>query len=274
MCVARAVWIDHSMGRRLTHLMLVLSALLLSGCTSTTHQEIGNAGDVVVRSGPTVLGWASMGLVILIGTIVLIALFLVMPAAIVGEVRDELERRNWWKVMGLAAALPLLLALLGVIAWALAGATVLRSHGTVVIASHTRAEVEVKRTRLIGSPDARTWKYADVASIEFKYVPPTEDGPALGTVHLRARDRTRALIFEGEACPARDLAEAMRSATDVPVKVDSGMPVVTSFGALFSRLRCGIERPWHPSGDEFPTWAIVVSVLLFVGYRVIRATAK
>jgi hypothetical protein len=52
------------------------------------------------------------------------------------------------------------------------------------------------------------------------------------------------------------------------------MPVVTSFGALFSRLRCGIERPWHPSGDEFPTWAIVVSVLLFVGYRVIRATAK
>jgi hypothetical protein len=51
------------------------------------------------------------------------------------------------------------------------------------------------------------------------------------------------------------------------------MPIVTSFGALLSRVRCGIERPWHPSGDEFPTWAIVVSVLLFVGYRVIRRAA-
>lgn len=257
---------------------LVLSALLLSGCASSTHRETDEAGTVVVHSGPTVIGWALLGFGIVVGTIVVVGVLVGMSVAILDTIRDEVgerpQSRNWWKITGLAVAAPLLLAVPLLFAWALAGATVLHFNGSVVTASHVKAEVGVERTRLIGSSDIRTWKYADIASIEFRYVPATGDESASGTVHLRARDRTRALIFEGEPCAARDLAEAMRSATNAPVKVDPGTPIVMSFGALLTRLRCGIQRPWHPTPDEFPTWAIVVSVLLFVGYRIARAALK
>jgi hypothetical protein len=266
------------MDRRWMYPALVLSGILLSGCASSTHREIDDAGTVVVHSGPTVIGWALIGFGTVIGTIVLIGVLLGMPVAIFDAIRDEVdearEPRNWWKITGLAAAVPLLFAFLGLFAWAFASATVLHFHGSVVTASHAKAEVEVKRTRLIGGSDVRTWRYADIASIEFHYVPATGDEPASGTVYVRAQDRTRALIFEGEPCPARDLAEAMRSATNAPVKIDSGTPIVASFGALFTRVRCGIQRPWHPTPHEFPTWAIVVSVLLFVGFRIARAALR
>jgi hypothetical protein len=85
-----------------TYLVLALSVVVLTGCASATHREVGDSGDVVVRSGPTAIGWAMVGFGIVIGAVALVGCFVWLPAGIVSTFRDEAREAHRSKT-GLAS---------------------------------------------------------------------------------------------------------------------------------------------------------------------------
>lgn len=111
-------------------------------------------------------------------------------------------------------------------------------------ASRSADELSVARSRLIGHDEVRRWDYREITGIEFEYVPGTSgDGgtPPRGVVSVRTAGGRQARIFDGSPCPARDLADAVTSATGVPIRVKAGprdsSPLVPSAVPAVGRLK-------------------------------------
>jgi hypothetical protein len=87
-------------------------------------------------------------------------------------------------------------------------------------------------------------------------------------VYVRTATGSPVLVYEGEVCPARDLANAVASAAGVSVHVRSiGLvPLdISSFWSFTRQLRCGVQEPSHPCDiGQYPSAAWNVLDLPFL----------
>jgi hypothetical protein len=231
-------------------LLLVGIALTLAAC-SATHQEVRPDGDVVVRSGPTTLGWIWMGAVTCF-VAVFLAVSLVTVVGIIGEeVVERVRDKQAFRAAGWALLLPMFVGFVGVIGWAVAWGTVLQYQRTVVTASRADRQLTVERSRPIGSDEKRRYPYDAIENIEFDYIPGSggENGsPPHSVVYVGAVGHRRAQIFDGDVCTARKLAGAITQATGVRTRVvGSDLPDISSYDSLFTQLRCGTKRSVPPT---------------------------
>lgn len=224
---------------------------------------------MVIRSGTTALGWVLMFTgVAVVG--ILLCIFVVLAAGLLGgDAKEAFEDRKILQGSALALSIPVVLGVLGVMAWGLAANTVLKSQSTVVTASHRRAELKVVQRYLVGRDTIHTWKYSDLTHIKFDYVPATDNGetstPPQGVVYVSGVNRTASQIYSGPACPARSLADAVSSATGLPIDVHAGTRDVTKFSSFLTQIRCGIKHPFRPhSWRQYPAEAWRVLDLPFL----------
>jgi hypothetical protein len=240
--------------------LLVLTTL--TACSSTTQTVLPN-GDSLLRSGPTFLGWMSVIAAAIIPFAVL-SVFLVVVTAIVGEESLAAFRSRRPSLGSGYAVLAVLLAGLTVLAgWAVAANTVFKHMTTVVVTDAALRELRVERQRLLGSDAVLRWSYGDVAAIEYDYIPGTGgESPRRpqGVVFVRPVDQERVRIFDGPACPARDLADLMVEASGASLDVHAGVRDLSGFGAFLRQLRCGEEQPFRPlSLAQYPreAWRVL-----------------
>ncbi len=231
-------------------LVTLVAALSVTACSST-HQETRPTGDVLVRSGPTLLGWAAMLIPAVLAAAVILTIGLVLLAVAGEAFTDSVKSRKFFQAIASALSLPVVVGVVGAMGWLVAANTVLKYQTAVVTASSTSGELTVRQGRLVGGPTVRSWHYTDIAEIRFDYIPGTggEDStPPRGVVYVRGAGQEASPIFDGSPCPARELAEAVSTATKVPIHVRSGFRDISSIGSFLTQIRCGIQRPPHPTG--------------------------
>src|SRR4051794_8713028 len=191
--------------RSIAPIGLFVLALFPFSC-SGTHEQVQRNGDVVLRSGPTALGWVGVvAAAILVGAFLVFAAVAVM--AITGEQLGEAARSRGLLPAGGALSAGLFAAgVIGLMGWGVAASTVLKPQATVVTASRGAAVLTSTRSRLIGRDEVRRWEYREIARIDFEYVPGSggDDGsPPQGVVSVRTANEEPTQIFDGSVCPAR-----------------------------------------------------------------------
>jgi hypothetical protein len=251
----RRVAIPPARRRRRSQLAPCLVALVVAfslGACSATHQEVQANGDVLVRTGTTALGTVAMFFVMVIAAIVISGFLIAAVGGIGSHLIDSARSRKFIQAVGWTLSLPLILGLIGAMAWGMAATTAFRYQTSIVTASSARRELKVEQKRLLGGDAVRTWEYDNITQMEFDYIPASGSGddyaPPQGMVYVRGSDRTRSLIFSGSACPGRDLADAVALATNVPIRVHSGGlggRDIASVGSFLTQIRCGLKRPFH-----------------------------
>jgi hypothetical protein len=252
-------------------LVVLVVAFSLAAC-SATHQVVQPDGDILVRTGPSALGWVPMffGMIFVA---VFIPIFLVIAVGITGsELVRSVHSRKFLQAVGLMLLIPIIIGFVGAITWGVAANTAFKYQTAIVTASSTRKELKVEQERLLGSDSVRTWRYEDIAMIEFDYIPASGGGdnytPPQGFVYVRGSEQVRSRIFDGSACPARKLADAVASATGAPIRVHVrglGGRDVASIGSFLTQMRCGIEHPFRPSSwRQYPAEAWRVLDLPFL----------
>jgi hypothetical protein len=250
------------------YLIAFVVAFSVTGC-SATHQEVQASGDVLVRTGTTPIGWVAMFALMTFAAVFLSVFLVVFLGIAGGELIDSIRSRKFLQTIGWMISFPIVVGLIGLMALGLSANTFFKYQTTVITASRTTSELKVEQKRLIGSDLVRTWKYKDIAYIEFNYQP--ESGPSdsptppQGNVYVGGSDRTQYQVFDGSACPARKLAEAVTSATGVPIIVHSGYRDIASYESFLTQIRCGIQSPFHPtSWSQYPAEAWRVLDLPFL----------
>jgi hypothetical protein len=228
-------------------------ALLPIGCSATHNALLAN-GDVVLRAGPTKLGWAGLVAVTVAFTAFLAFATVTVVGIMCEQVAEAARTRHFLSVAGGLAASLFAAGVVALMGWGVAANTVLKYQTTVVRVSGR--EVSVTRSRVLGHDEVLRWDAREIASIEFEYRPGSggdENAPPQGVVSVRTKRGAQARVFEGSPCPARRLADALTSATGVPVRVKAGSPDISSWSALVTQLRCGIAQPFHAkTRREYP----------------------
>jgi hypothetical protein len=202
---------------------------------------------------PTTFTWIEWWVGLIVGGVIITFIFGVVLVAVGTEALDSVRGREprYLRAFGLALLILPILGLASVFAWALAANTVLKYENSVVTVSRAAGQLTVVRSRAVGGDQVRRYDYGTIEAIEFDYVPGSggEDStPSQGVVYLRASGKRRSQIFDGSPCPARALADAIGKTTGLPIRVESGGMDISSFGAFFTQLRCGIQRPAEPTG--------------------------
>lgn len=249
-------------------LSVVLMAVLFAGC-SATRQRVTPEGDVIVRTGNTLLGSI---LLLAITVFVSLMLFVIIAVSIAAgwdfltdADRPPLLRR----ILTTILVLPFAVGFIGLFAAMFAAATVFRYHSVTVTASEAERQLTVQRERLAGGDSLHSWAYEEIVAIDYLYVPGDNEGAKpQGHVSLLSSSGVESSIFEGPACPARKLTEAVAATTKVPVRVKSlalGGQDISSPGSFLNNLRCGTARPFHPTDwGRYPSEAIRVLDLPFL----------
>jgi hypothetical protein len=211
---------------------------------------------MILRSGPTFVGWVSVIAGVAIAAILLSVFLVLVPGAVGGESLDAFQARKPWLGSGYALLAVLLAGLIILAGWSVAVNTVFKHMTTVVVTDAGRQELRVVRQRLMGSDAVLQWSYDDVAAIEYDYIPRTNGEnfrPPQGVVFVRPVHQDRVQIFDGPACPARDLTDSIVEASGASLDVHAGVRDVSGYGAFFAQLRCGEEQPFRPlSVSEYP----------------------
>ncbi|WP_324784539.1 hypothetical protein [Streptomyces sp. H51] len=198
-------------------------------------------------------------LVAVIGVILVAALSATVAAAL-EEIADAVREKRLLAGAGWICLSSLIVAVLGVMGWAVAANTLFRHQTTVVTASGVRGELKVTRERPVGSDAEETWKYSSIAEVQFDYHPgsQTAEGsmPPQGVVYIHGIDGSRSKVFDGKACPARDLASTVASASRARLKVNAGYRDISSPMSFLTQIRCGIDRPFRPTAwSRYPSEA-------------------
>jgi hypothetical protein len=203
-----------------------------------------------------------------IGAVVIGGFLIVASAMAGGELTGSLRSGRYRRALGWLLLIPVVLAVVGLMGWGLAANTVFRYQTAEVTASRTMGELTVEQRRPLGGGAARTWNYDDIAVIEFDYIPASggeNPTPPQGVVYVGGSDGSRSQIYAGSACVARDLADAITSATSVPIRVHSGGRDIASYGSFLTQIRCGVQEPFRPtSWREYPAEAWRVLDLPFL----------
>jgi hypothetical protein len=230
--------------RNTTSVVVILG---ISGCAAS-HPAVESNGDLVVQTGNTILGWilltagAVLGLVFftLIGGLMI---FMLLAEGCIENVRS----RRFLQAGGFAMLALVLASVLGWAIYSIAMLSLFKYQSTVVTASTQRSELTVERQRLLGGNETSTWRYADISAVDFEYIPGAageQSIPPRGVVSLLSKGQSTP-VFDGSPCPARDLANAIETATKVQLRVHSGIRDLSGFGPFFTQLRCGIDQPFQ-----------------------------
>jgi hypothetical protein len=245
-------------------LLLLAASLSLTAC-STTQQKVQPDGDVVVRTGTTTLGWILMFAGVTVAAVILCMFLVVTVGVASGSFKDSLDSKKRLQAVAWILAIPVILGVLGVMAWAIAANTLLKSQSTIATASRERGELRSTQRYLIGDDKIQIWKYGDLKRIEFQYIAANDNTPPQGVVSVRESNHGISQIFSGSACPARSLANALSSATGLPIDVRAGNRDIASYGSFLTQIRCGVKKPFNPSGwRQYPTEAWRVLDLPFL----------
>ncbi|MDJ0954823.1 MAG: hypothetical protein QNJ81_14190 [Acidimicrobiia bacterium] len=223
---------------------MLFLVLLVAGCAKTSEEVLAN-GDVVIRTADTPLGWLAMIPAMVIGLPLVAFGFVFVIAVLPREAWDGFQDKDYGQLAFALFAIPFALAVLGLMAWAISSYTVLRTHTVEVVAAKSESTLTVRQTRLIGGTSTETWRFDEVEDVEYLYLA-SDDSGAMGSVSVQTTTGDEVLLFEGSPCPARDLAEAVASAIEVPIEVRPGIPASSSVGAFFSSLRCGTTETFDP----------------------------
>jgi hypothetical protein len=245
----------------------VVLGLGLPPC-SKTRQRVEADGDVVLSSGPTLLGWTGIWALTVFAAVFFTFFILLSVVGIGSGSIDALRERKILPALGWALMMLVFAGAGAFGAWQTALQTALKHHETTVTASPSEHALTAERRRPFGADEVRRWGYEDITRLDYKYVPGTSgetSSPPQGIVHVVGSDQTRTKIYDGSACTARDLADGINSVVGVPLRVDTGWRDLSGFPGFLTQLRCGTAQPFRPTSlTEYPAEAWRVLDLPFL----------